>query len=385
MDASEFYSSEFFGEILLGIGTFFNGIAIVGQRQAMLDGTIGPFTYSAGRYIVSAIAVLAIRPLLKRGNNIYDRYQDHDKEKIYQDRFKLWFWGFLTALAVTGGSVFQQLALVTTSASKVAFMGGMYVVLTPLVVVFIPHMNRHVTVWSWIAAVISVIGLYFVAGCTPTDDDNSCSESSLITMGELYAVISMVFWVAAVITMNVGANRLQIDPVDFTIVMFVFTALLFIPLSLGLEFGEFSTWTFLSAHWLNMLIVGLVIAAYYVFRIYGQVILSPSKSSIILSFSAVVCAVVSYFYLGEQLAAEEILGCCLMLLAVIVSSLWGNSVTLIPPELAELLGREEQEENPVNAALEVAGEQDSVATSGLRRDSFQFSQEVVDERTSLLG
>eukprot|EP01034_Spumella_vulgaris_P032038 gene32038-39574_t len=90
--------------------------------------------------------------------------------------------GNYPALAVTGGSVFQQLALITTSASKVAFMGGMYVVLTPLVVVFIPSMNRQVTIWSWIAAVISILGLYFVAGCVATDDDDSCETSTFITV-----------------------------------------------------------------------------------------------------------------------------------------------------------------------------------------------------------
>lgn len=344
--------TELIGEFELLTAAALIGIGLVFQKSAMVGGTIGPFTYTASRFVISSISILLARPWIhyfrrkatkkKRRFSILDEVDAVDQKKRNQRIFNnIMLWGFLTSIGLTGGNVFQQLALVTTEASKVAFICGLYVIFTPIFVFFIPGLSKGLTKWTWIAAVISIIGLYCLTGAsshkTATENKPDDQLIGFLTLGIVYAVLSMLFFVAIVITVTIGVKQLLLDPIDFSSVYLTLSTLWFIALSMVFEFEQYlAPQHYIFPHWINILSIGIFIMITSVLRTFGQMTVSPTKCSVILSLSTVFCAIASFIYLNELLNGVEILGCCFMFAALLISSLLGGSDKTIqvapPPE-----------------------------------------------------
>ena len=82
--------------------------------------------------------------------------------------------------------------MVTTGAGETAFIDDMYVVFVPIILFLVPILNIvhvKISVYTWIAAGVSFIGLFLLSGCT----FNECLARFQI--GELYVFIGMSCWI----------------------------------------------------------------------------------------------------------------------------------------------------------------------------------------------
>ena len=293
------------------------GASFVGQKIAMTQG-IGPFTYTACRFIVSTALLYLFRPVIQRlVHSAVD--VGHEKNSIEGTQLsrELYKWATLCGFAAFGGSNLQQIGLSTVSAGKTAFITGMYVIFVPIVEWALPGFGLKLNWRVWASAVVSLLGMFYLSG---TSKPGLPGGEASFNTGEIIVFISMLFWVISIISADVGTKR-GVDGVSFTVWEFAVSTVLSITLAVIFE-SEYLQYPFHSIlkSWKMILLVGITEGVSFLFGTLGQMYIAPSKAALIYSLESVTAAVGAYFFLGETLSHTELFGCFLMLSAAVLCS-----------------------------------------------------------------
>ena len=308
---------EWVATLQLFFSTTLFGVSFIGQKIATTRG-IGPFTYTACRFVVSTILLYLFRPLIQllihSEIDAGSRSGNREPTSVTKELYK---WAPLCGLAAFAASNLQQIGLCTVSAGKTAFITGMYVIFVPIVEWALPGFGLKLSKRVWISAVISLLGMFFLSG------DMSAAAVGKITFlsaGEIIVFISMFFWVISIISADIGTKR-GVDGVSFTVLEFAVSTALSIVLAVIFEW-KYLIYPFESIvnSWEVILLVGFTEGASFLFGTLGQMYTSPSKAALIYSLESVSAAVGAYFFLGEVLTLPELFGCVLMLSAAIYCS-----------------------------------------------------------------
>jgi drug/metabolite transporter (DMT)-like permease len=214
-----------------------------------------------------------------------------------------------------GGSMMQQIGLVTVTAGKTGFITGMYVIFVPIVEYLFPCFHTTLSFTSVVATFVSLAGVYLLSGCA---EQETCFGGA-IKEGEVIVFISMFFWVGSIVFADLASK--QLDGVWLTMVEFSLTAVVTIFAALYFEPSEW-TFPFVSAqnNWGMIVLVGITEALAFALSTVGQAYSSPTRAALLYSLEAVVCAFCAYFFLGETLTLIECFGGFLMFLAAVCTS-----------------------------------------------------------------
>jgi drug/metabolite transporter (DMT)-like permease len=285
-------SRELIGESQILIGVVLFGISFIGQKHAMSTG-IGPLTYNACRFTISSILLLVFRPWLQsvtdsEYENVstddanYEKHRDNSllidtspdnsgidelstRTNVSQLKL-LWFWGTICGLANFLGSVLQQESLVSIPVATCGFITGSYVIAVPICEMFIPGRSAHIYCQSWVAAVASVIGMYFISGCGSAE--GSCLAGAE-GRGEILVFISMFCWVVSILASD-AASKL-VDCISLTCVDFAICTVFNILLALWMEPEQWKyPFTEINSCWSMILLVGFTEAAAFTSSTLGQ-------------------------------------------------------------------------------------------------------------------
>ena len=128
-------------DLLLVLTALIWGSTFVAQRLGM--DSMGPFLYTGARFALGAMVIL---PLALRGSGAWDK--------------RLWAVGAVAGAVLFLGAAIQQIGLIYTTAGKAGFITGLYVVMVPLLGLFI---GQKTTGSIWIGIGLSVVGLYFIS------------------------------------------------------------------------------------------------------------------------------------------------------------------------------------------------------------------------------
>ena len=144
----------------LFLAAFLWGTTFVAQRMGVEY--VDAFTYLAGR---SWAAVVFLTPLVRIMDRFFDhRGMDNRRPKTAADRKLLVVGGCLCGVMLFAASATQQIGIAYTTASKAGFITALYVVLVPLLSVFI-RKRPSPQIWGCVA--LALIGLYLL--CMKTD------------------------------------------------------------------------------------------------------------------------------------------------------------------------------------------------------------------------
>ncbi len=125
------------------------GFAFVAQRAGMEF--LGPFTFNTARFTLGSLSLI---PLL-----IINRNNNFKKEKFLPVNNHNLFYGGLAAGSVLFlGATFQQGGLVYTDAGKAGFITGFYVILVPILGLFIKQKTSLIT---WLGAIVATDRIIF--------------------------------------------------------------------------------------------------------------------------------------------------------------------------------------------------------------------------------
>jgi drug/metabolite transporter (DMT)-like permease len=107
------------------------GSAFVAQRVGM--SYVGPFTFNGVRFALGALVLL---PFASRGERHPLGETGDDPKKL---PWSVLWGGGLAGVMLFSGATLQQVGLVYTTAGKAGFITGLYVIIVPLMGLFLGH------------------------------------------------------------------------------------------------------------------------------------------------------------------------------------------------------------------------------------------------------
>lgn len=284
------------GSLMLGLATVIWGSAFVAQSVGMDH--IGPFTFQAVRCF---LAVIGLLPVIA----IADRFKKDGKTFLSRwcDR-KLWKAGLLCGIPLFLACNLQQLGLVDTDAGKSGFLTAMYIVIVPVIGIFL---KRKTTVMVPISVALAVAGLYFL----------SCAGVTQISTGDLLLLGCALMFAVQITFVDIFAS--SVDALRLNALQAGVCAVLS---AVVMAFTETPTWQSIGDCWLPLSYTGfLSMGAAYGLQIIGQRDMEPAVASLIMSLESVFAAVFGALILKETMTGWEMLGCILVFVAVVLSQI----------------------------------------------------------------
>lgn len=280
-------NKKWLGSFLLLITAIVWGFCFVVQRNC-LD-YVGAFTYGAARFLLGGLALIPLalaRPCEK------------------QKRRKSLLAGLPCGLALFAGTSLQQFGLKTVSAGKAGFLSAMYIVLVPVLGLFI---GQKVKARVWISAALGAVGLYLL--CTG-GVDGSVSAGDLLVLG-----CSLMFAVQIQLINHFSDT----DSIVLSISQYLTVAVLSAVVML---FTETPTWTGVVDCLPLILYGGLVsIAIGYTLQTVAQKYTPPAVASVMMCLESVFATLSGWLVLGEMFSVREGIGAVVMLLAALLAQL----------------------------------------------------------------
>lgn len=291
------------GTLALLIATIIWGSTFVAQSVGMDH--IGPFTFQAAR---SFLAVFSLIPIIA----ISDRFK-HDNSSFWS-RWKckkLWIAGALCGVPLFLACNFQQVALVDTSAGKSAFLTAMYIVIVPIIGLFLKQKPNR---WIPVSVLLAALGLYCL----------SCIGVERIQIADLLLLGCALMFALQITFVDMFAG--SVDALRLNLIQVLVCAVLSL---IVMFFTETPSWHAVAVSWLPLCYAGILsMGIAYSLQIVGQKFLPPTPASLLMSLESVFAVLCGCLILKERLTHWEVIGCILVFAAVILSQLPDKKTTI---------------------------------------------------------
>lgn len=272
------------------------GFAFIAQTVGM--DLIGPFTFQLSRCVLAVLFLIPCSFLLElRKGGV------RESAEKWTDR-SLWKTGCICGGALFVAASLQQVGLQYTDAGKAGFITAMYIVLVPVLGLFLKRKPPRAALFS---VILAVIGLYLL----------SCVGVTAINTGDIL-ILGCAFAFAVQITI---IDRLagNIDGIRLNCVQSMVVAALSLPCALLTETVDLGN---ILNCWGPLLFAGVLsMGIAYTLQIVGQKELEPTTASLIMSLESVFAALGGWWLLHERMTAWELAGCGLVFAAVVISQL----------------------------------------------------------------
>lgn len=216
--------------------------------------------------------------------------------------------GFLMGCALFAGFGFQIVGLQYTTASKNAFLTATNVVIVPFIAFVI--YKKKVSIKELIGAVLAVIGV----GVLSLKSDFTMGLGDVLT---LFCAVGFAF--------QIFLTSQSVEKYRAAMLNTVQMATAFV-LSLGslFVFGE-THFAATPKSWLSVLYLGLISTSLsYLIQTTCQKYVDETKAAIILSMESVFGTLFSIWLLHEQITGRMIVGCVMILAAVLIATMAGE-------------------------------------------------------------
>jgi len=262
------------------------GLGFVAQRSA--SSYLGFFGFNGVRFLLASAALLPF--VVKRFGSLRQNIR----------------WMLLAGGILFTASALQQAGLETTTAGSAGFITGVYVVLVPIILsLFWKQRSPAIT---WIAAAAALAGTYLLSTGGTRFNPSS---------GDLLVLAGSIAWALHVIV--VGKAVQKMDVFAFSTGQYIVCGLLHMIMSI---FVEPVTLTSLRSAWMEVIYAGLFsVALGFTFQGIGQRKAPASDAALILSLEAVFAAIAGVLFLQERMNWVQIIGCGIILAAILIAQL----------------------------------------------------------------
>ena len=283
------------GSLALLCGTFIWGSAFIAQSVGM--DLIGPFTFQAIRCMLAVIFLFLI-------TLIFDWKIGIQQSLSKWKNKRLWMAGGICGCALFVAASLQQIGLVYTDPGKAGFLTAMYIVLVPMVGIFV---HRRPGLNAVISVVLALVGLYLLSFMGVTS----------INVGDLFLIGGALGFAVQILLIDRFAQDL--DGLRLNCVQALVVTVLSVPFMLLTEELDMGN---ILACWLPLGFAGILsMGVAYSLQIVGQKNLEPTTASLIMSLESVFAALGGWLILHNTMTPRELCGCGLVFAGVIISQL----------------------------------------------------------------
>lgn len=271
------------------------------SAQSISADSIGSFTLNSTRSLIGALALVPFVLFRYRKAKKSPDYKKPDKNKVKTTLLG----GLCCGLCFFVATNIQQFGIsADTPAGKAGFITALYIVLVPILGLFL---RKKITILTGFSVLLAILGLYLL-----------CINDGLnIQTGDILILICAFCFSIHILVIDHFTQKA--DGVLLGILQ------LFIAGILGLFpmfFLEKPSITPLLDAWLPILYLGIMSSGVaYTLQILGQKNMNPTAASLILSLESVMSVIGGCLLLGETLSGREIAGCIIMFAAIILSQL----------------------------------------------------------------
>ena len=281
------------------VTTFIWGTAFIAQDTGMDN--IGPLTFNFARFFVGFITVLPIALIFEKKKIALEI---SSKSKVFYKYL------FFMGISLFLGTFLQQAALQYTNIANAAFFTVFYVPLVPILLFFIYSNKVHWSIWPSIG--LCIIGVYLLS-------DFSNSE---IMLGDALVILCSVFWALHIIFAGKFMEIFDI-PIFYAALQALFVATLSLLFSYLFEEIDFSKILLESSSIIYAGVLSGGIA--FTLQMFAQKNIEETPAAIIYSLEGVFAAIAGWIILNQFLNLSNVIGCFLILIAVIFSQLAPSS------------------------------------------------------------
>lgn len=264
------------------------GLSYSAQSEAMK--TMSPLFFVFLRYIIGTVMLLPV---------IFIMRKKPVKNLIPG--------GIACGICLAGGEILQQFGLLYTSAGKAGFLTALYVIMIPLIGIFVKRKSD----WKiWTASLVSLGGTYLL-----------CSDGSLKSFGNpgdwlmLLCALFFAFQFIFIARFAPEADALQLAAVQFFTVAVISGIATLIA-------GENCSMQSVSATVKPLLYCGVIAIGFAcTVQIAAQKYVHPATTSIVLSTASVFAVIWGWWLLGESYSVQNLIGCAMIFGAVVLVQL----------------------------------------------------------------
>ncbi len=285
--------------LMLILAALIWGSAFVAQSVGM--DYIGPYTFNSVRSLLGSIILLPVIRFMDKGKSAEERKKE-DRKK--EDRKVLVKGGIFCGIILTFSTLLQQIGLVYTSAGKAGFITALYILIVPILGLFI---GKKVGTKTWIGVALAVVGMYLL-----------CITSGFsIAFGDLMVLLCAFVFSLHILAVDYFSPK--VDGVKLSCIQFFVCGILSgIPMMI---FEQPQMGQIMDA-WLPIAYAGILSSGVaYTLQIISQKHLNPTVASLLMSLESVFAVLTGWLILHEKLTLREFLGCVLVFVAIILAQL----------------------------------------------------------------
>ncbi len=276
------------------------GTAFVAQSAGM--DYVEPFTYNGIRTLIGGLVLLPVIALFDRLKPQSERPTREEKREIDRNSWKA---GVICGLFLAFASSFQQIGISMTTAGKAGFVTALYVVIVPVLGIFL---GKKVPKIVWLCVAAAVAGFWLLC----------VKEGFSVSTGDLLVLCCAFLFSFHILAVD-RFNGWKVDGVRMSCCQFLTAGTLML---IAMAFTEHPT---LSAIWdarVTILYAGVMSCGVaYTLQILGQKLTEPTEATLLMSLESVFAALSGWLLLDEKLAGREIFGCILVFAAVIFAQI----------------------------------------------------------------
>lgn len=283
MNKTVFKKLYIYCNISLVLAAVISGLSFVAQKLGMRY--VDPFTFNTLRCFIGTAALL---PAV---------YLFSTKQKCSVKG------GVLAGVVLFFAFSINQYCMIYADAGKAGFITSLYILFVPVIAIFLKHkLNSNIV----LSILIALVGLYLL-----------CAKGvSQFEIWDIFLLVSAFFFALHIVIVSHFSKKS--DAIKLSALQFLTAGILSLPLMLY----EQPSFTLILAGWKPILFIGVIVTGVaYTLQIFGHKATKPILATLILSSEAVFAVLGGVLILDETLSIKEIIGCLIMLSAIVLSQI----------------------------------------------------------------
>lgn len=260
---------------------------------------LGPYSINGFRFLFGAIFLV---PVFLISDKIKSK-KGIDREELKNRKKNSVVGGIICGVTLAVATNLQQVGLVYTTAGKSGFITALYIVLVPIIGVFL---GKRAGLNVWLAVITAIVGLFLI----------SVTENLTVNIGDLLTMISAVAFAVNIIFVDKYA--VKADGIFMSFIQILTAGVLcIIPTVISREVVTLQNFVCALPSVLYIAVFSCCVA--YTCQILGQADTPPALASILMSFESVFAMIFGALILHETFSLRQVIGALLMFCAIMLA------------------------------------------------------------------